>query len=81
MRPRSAFFDPGDIPPRSEIVRHFDPIGLNEYTDFTNPPIAHCFQSQALEVEPLPSGARQRRVGPCASLGSGVKGDRECRLR
>ena len=37
MRPRIAFFDLGDIPPRSEIVRHFDPIGLDEYTDFTNP--------------------------------------------
>jgi hypothetical protein len=50
---------------------------LNEYTDFTNPDRA-LLSNQAL-AKPPPSGARQRHVGPCASLGCGIKGDRECR--
>jgi len=81
VRPRIAFFDPGELSvPAQKSSGTLIRSVLNESTDFTTP-IPHCFQNQALAAEPLPSGARLRRVGPCASLGSGVKGDRECRLR
>ena len=81
MRPRIAFFDPGELSlPAQKSPGTLIRSVLNECTDFTNPDRA-LLSNQALAAEPLPSGARQRRVGPCVSLGSGVKGHRECRLR
>ena len=81
MRSCIAFSDPGELslPVQESSGALIRPV-LNKSTDFTNPDSA-LLSNQALAAEPLPSGARQRRVGPCASLGSGVKGDSECRLR